>query len=103
MCEFDEKVYNIWMTYSYWAVWLLEIKAKVGSRGQIVIPKAIREMFHIRPGENMFFRVEKNDIQIRKEEGEKTLENMLNRIKKKKTEPKHINWENMYYSQFDGN
>ena len=80
---------------------MLEIKAKVGSRGQIVIPKAIREMFHIHCGEYMFFRVEKDDIQIRKEEGEKTLEKMLNRIKKKKAEPKHINWKNIYYSQFD--
>jgi AbrB family looped-hinge helix DNA binding protein len=80
---------------------LIEIKAKVGSRGQIVIPKPIREMFHITAGENMFFRVRKNDIHIRKEEGKKSLENMLNRIKKKKAEPKHINWKKMYYSQFN--
>ena len=80
---------------------MIEIKAKVGSRGQIVIPKPIREMFHITAGENMFFRVQKNDIHIRKEEGKKSLENMLNRIKKKKAEPKRINWKKMYYSQFN--
>jgi AbrB family looped-hinge helix DNA binding protein len=80
---------------------LLEIKAKVGSRGQIVIPKPIREMFHIQPGENMFFRVEKKDIHIRKQEGKKLLNNMLDRIENKKKEPKNINWKEKYYSQFD--
>lgn len=82
---------------------MLEIKAKVGSRGQIVIPKPIRDMFHIQPGENMFFRVEKKDIHIRKQEGKKMLNDMLKRIEDKKTEPKNINWKEKYYSQFDKN
>jgi len=82
---------------------LLEIKAKVGSRGQIVIPKPIREMFHIQPGESMYFRVEKNDIQIRKQEGKNMLNDMLERIEIKKKEPKNINWKEKYYSQFDNN
>jgi len=82
---------------------LLEIKAKVGSRGQIVIPKPIREMFHIQPGENMFFRVEKKDIRIRKQEGKKLLNDMIERIENKKAEPKNINWKKKYYSQFDKN
>ena len=80
---------------------MLEIKAKVGSRGQIVIPKPIREMFHIQPGENMYFRVEKKDIQIRKQEGKNMLNDMLERIEKKKKEPRKINWKEKYYSQFD--
>jgi len=80
---------------------LIEIKAKVGSRGQIVIPKPIREMFHILPGENMFFRVEENDIKIRKEKGKKILEKMLNRVEEKESEPDQINWKKLYYSQFD--
>ena len=82
---------------------MLEIKAKVGSRGQIVIPKPIREMFHIQAGENMFFRVEKKDIYIRKQEGKKILNDMLERIENKKKEPKNINWKGKYYSQFDKN
>ncbi|MDG6218309.1 MAG: AbrB/MazE/SpoVT family DNA-binding domain-containing protein [Candidatus Thermoplasmatota archaeon] len=77
------------------------MKAKVGSRGQIVIPKPIREMFHIQPGENMYFRVEKKDIFIRKQEGKKLLNTMLKRIENKIEEPKNINWNEKYYSQFD--
>ena len=80
---------------------MIEIKVKVGSRGQIVIPKPIREIFNITAGEHMFFRVQQNKIQIRKEEGQEILKNMLHRIKEKKNEPKHIDWKEMYYSQFD--
>ena len=60
-------------------------------------------MFHIQPGESMYFRVEKNDIQIRKQEGKNMLNDMLERIENKKKEPKNINWKEKYYSQFDNN
>ena len=80
---------------------MIEIRAKVGSRGQIVIPKPIREMFQIHSGENMFFRVENNEIIIRKEEGIKILNRMLDRFEEKKPEPKDINWKELYYSQFE--
>ena len=42
-------------------------------------------MFHITTGENMFFRVRKNDIHIRKEEGKKSLEDMLKPNQKEKS------------------
>jgi len=80
---------------------LIEIRSKVGTRGQIVIPKPIREMFQIHAGENMFFRVENNEIVIRKEEGIKILNRMLNRFKEKMPEPRTINWKELYYSQFE--
>ena len=51
----------------------------------------------------MYFRVEKNDIQIRKQEGKNMLNDMLERIEIKKKEPKNINWKEKYYSQFDNN
>ena len=80
---------------------MIELKVKVGSRGQIVIPKPIREMFHIKAGESIFFRVENDEILIRKEKGLKILKRMLNRIKNKGEEPKKIDWKSLYYSQFD--
>ena len=80
---------------------MIEIKAKVGSRGQIVIPKPIREMFKIHAGEDMLFRVENNDILIRKEEGIKILNRLINRFQEKIVEPKKINWKKLYYSQFE--
>jgi len=80
---------------------LIELRSKVGSRGQVVIPKPIREMFHITAGRDVFFRVDKNGIYIHSEGGRSILENMLNRVKDKKVEPEKINWKKMYYSQFE--
>ena len=34
--------------------------AKVGDRGQIVIPKEARELFHIRPGDTLLILCEEN-------------------------------------------
>ena len=80
---------------------MLEIKAKVGSRGQVVIPKPIRDMFQIHAGEDMYFRVENSEILIRKEEGAKVLNRMVNRFQDKMPEPRKINWKELYYSQFE--
>ncbi len=76
------------------------LKAKVGTRGQIVIPKPIRDLFHIHPGEGVMFRVSNDEILIRKENGEDVLKRMLNRIKEKEPEPEKIDWNKEYYSQF---
>ncbi len=80
---------------------MIELRSKVGSRGQVVIPKPIREMLHITAGRDVFFRVEKNGIYIHSMEGREILEDMLNRVKDKKAEPKKVNWKKMYYSQFE--
>jgi len=79
---------------------MIELKAKVGSRGQIVIPKPIRDMFQIHPDEKVSFRVENNEILIRKENGEEILQRILTLFEKKKPLPKNIDWDELYYSQF---
>ncbi|MCK4614906.1 MAG: AbrB/MazE/SpoVT family DNA-binding domain-containing protein [Thermoplasmata archaeon] len=80
---------------------MIVLKAKVGSRGQIVIPKPIRDMFHIHPDEKVSFRVENDEIKIRKEGGNKALERMLTRFDKKLPEPGEIDWGQLYYSQYE--
>ncbi|MDP7494590.1 MAG: AbrB/MazE/SpoVT family DNA-binding domain-containing protein [Candidatus Undinarchaeales archaeon] len=80
---------------------MLEIRSKVGSRGQIVIPKPIRDMFQIHSGERMSFRVENNEILMRKEDGAKILRRIFNRFEDKEPEPSKIDWDELYYSQFD--
>ncbi len=59
-------------------------------------------MFQINAGENMHFRVEYNEMLIRKEEGLKILNWLFNRFEERVPEPKNIKWEDMLYSQFDG-
>lgn len=76
---------------------MIEIEAKVGERGQVVIPKPIRENYNIKPGQKVSFKIEDNKIIIQK--NKETLNNYLNRIPKKK-EPENIDWDKEYYSQF---
>jgi len=61
------------------------IKRPLGEKGQVVIPKDIREMLKIRSGENVVFEIENNEVKLKKEEdAKKFLEEFFTIIKKKK-------------------
>ena len=80
---------------------MLVIRAKVGERGQIVIPKPIRDMFQIKPGEEMLFSIRDDEILIQKKEGKELLKRMRERFKKKQDEPEAIDWKGIYESQHE--
>ena len=80
---------------------MIELRAKVGSRGQIVIPKAIREMFQIHAEEIMIFRVEKDEILIRKEDGAEILKKLFSLFPDKLTEPEDVDWKEMKDSMYE--
>ncbi len=46
------------------------IKRRIGERGQVVIPKDIRQMLGIRTGEDLVFEIIDNKIEIKLEEAE---------------------------------
>lgn len=75
----------------------LEIEAKIGQRGQVVIPKPIREAYDLRPGETVRFGIEDGRIVIRgNEDG---LEAFLG-ANEKRPEPKTIDWDERYAERF---
>ncbi len=43
----------------------MQVRKKLGERGQVVIPKDIRERFGLRPGSEVIFEVRENEIVIR--------------------------------------
>lgn len=45
---------------------MVSIKMKVGPKGQVVIPKVIRDEYNINPGDNIIFREENNKTVIEK-------------------------------------
>ena len=47
------------------------IKRQIGEKGQVVIPKDIREMLKIRSGENVIFEVKKEEVVIKSEKKER--------------------------------
>ncbi len=53
-----EKVYIVILPY----VHMLELKRKIGPKGQIVLPKDVRKQFNLHTGSEVTFRVEDSKI-----------------------------------------
>lgn len=78
---------------------MLKLKAKVGSKGQVVIPKPIREKIGIKEGRHVYFYIKDSQIILEKMDGERFLQEYLQEVKEKKPEPKEIDWDQEYYKQ----
>jgi len=78
----------------------LILRARVGEKGQVVIPKPIRDQFAITPQSDVDFTVEDNQIVIQKKDPEQLYQDLIFNPSRKKM-PKNIDWDAMYYSQFD--
>jgi AbrB family looped-hinge helix DNA binding protein len=48
---------------------MIKLKRKLGEKGQIVIPKDIRNQLNLKPGENVVFEMKENEIIIKTEDG----------------------------------
>ncbi len=45
---------------------MIEISSKVGPKGQVVIPKVLRDAFKITPGSNVVFSIDGDKLILRK-------------------------------------
>lgn len=79
---------------------MLKLKRKIGSKGQVVIPKPIREELGIHTGEEVYFYVQEDKVILEKKSGEAFLEEFLNAVKEKQEEPAKIDWDQRYYGEF---
>ena len=86
------------MNYSYIMVGI-QLSSKVGEKGQIVIPKPIRDKFNIHSDTEIIFDIEQEKLILRKKESMKIFESFVNAVKNKKRLPKHVDWDEEYYSQ----
>ena len=75
----------------------LEIEAKIGQRGQVVIPKPIRDAYDLRPGETVRFGIENGRIVIRGNDD--ALEAFLS-ASDQQPEPETIDWDEQYAERF---
>ena len=75
----------------------LEIKATVGQRGQVVIPKPIRDAYDLRAGDTVRFTIEDGQIVIRGNDD--ALDAYLAAVDKR-PEPVEIDWDERYAERF---
>ncbi len=73
-----------------------EIEAKVGSRGQVVIPKPIREQQGLKEGTRVTFQVEDGEVVVRR--AEDVLEEFLQECDRRR-EPEDVDWDDVHYSR----
>ena len=79
----------------------MKVKGRVGPKGQVVIPKELRDEFKISPGDEVSFDVGEGTILIYPSlDPEKAVDGLLNVVKNKSRLPKQIDWDELYYSQF---
>ena len=78
---------------------LLKLISKIGEKGQVVIPKAIRDQFGFAPNTEICFVVEGDKVIISAIKSETALYDFMNAVKKRKL-PNKIDWDKEYYEQF---
>lgn len=74
----------------------VEIEATIGQRGQVVIPKPIREAYNLRPGMHVTFSVEGDRIVIEGATG--VIDEYLEAISKRE-EPASVDWDEEHYAR----
>ena len=79
----------------------IQLVSKVGEKGQVVIPKPIRERFNLKKNTELIFDLEDEKLILKKKENSLIIfEEFVNVFPKRKF-PKSVDWNKEYYSQFE--
>lgn len=74
----------------------------VGKKGQVTIPKEIRERFGLKEGEKVIFEVRGDEIVMRpKRSGEDYVEELVSVIREKHEAPEPAELKRLYYGQIE--
>ncbi len=74
----------------------------VGKKGQVTIPKDLREKFGLKEGERVVFEVRGDEIVIKPEKvGKDYVEELISVVKKKLEAPEPADLKRLYYGQVE--
>lgn len=80
----------------------MRVKGRVGTKGQVVIPKELRDEFKITPGSEVAFDSYEGAIVIYpRPDPKKFVDEYIGLIEEKKKPPARIDWDELYYSQLE--
>lgn len=77
---------------------MVRLKAPVGTKGQVVIPKPVRDQLHIRPGGSVYFDLADGRVYLEPENVDEFLEELFTAIPKRRIDPE-TDWGEIYYEQ----
>ena len=74
----------------------VEIESKIGAKGQVVIPKPIRDEHGLNEGTRVTFSVEDGEVVVRKADA--VLEGFVGEFEKRE-EPDEEDWDEVHYER----
>lgn len=77
----------------------MDIVRELGAKGQIVIPKDVREHFGLRKGSKVVFKVKSDEIIIKPQKDEEFVEIFCSVVKKKLT--RKLDIKELYHEQVE--
>lgn len=79
---------------------MLSLKSKVGPKAQVVIPKPVRDAMGIRPGDEVYFRVEGGRVVLEATSAEQVLREFVNAVPKRKKLRGRVDWDKLYEGMY---
>lgn len=79
---------------------MIRLKATVGQKGQAVIPKPIRDQMGIRPGDEIYFRIEDDQIILDRRSDAEIWQAFFDAVPKREL-PADVDWKAIYESQHE--
>jgi AbrB family looped-hinge helix DNA binding protein len=76
----------------------LRLKSKIGPKGQVVVPKPIRDAFGFTPGNEVDFQIERDSVVLKPSAGKDAISDFINAVEKRPA-PEKIDWDEIHYSQ----
>ncbi len=77
----------------------LKLTAGVGEKGQVVIPKPVRDLFNISPGSEVVFSIQEDKIILEKKDPKQVCLEFFTAVKDKIKFPEKVDWDELFSPQ----